>query len=245
MHIHYLPIATTLFAAYFAVELFRRHWHRPGSYHLLWWGFGITTYGIGTLLESLITLFGWSDFLFRSWYIAGALMGGAPLAQGSVYLFIKRRTAHIMSGVLIAVISFGAVSVFLTPLDYGLVDPHLPQGNVIIWKWVRLISPFINTYAFIFLVGGAIASALKFRNLPELRNRFAGNSLIAVGAILPGIGGAMSRAGFTEVLYVAEFIGLILIFIGYRQCIKAPSPIIDIPQEQVTVEGSTASDSRQ
>lgn len=224
MGIHYLPILTTLFSAYFAIELFGRYRRKPGSYNLLWWGFGVLTYGIGTFVESLITLFGWSDALFRAWYIFGAMMGGAPLAQGTVYLFLKRRRAHMLSAALVAAITFGAVMVLLTPLDYTLVNPQLPQGNVIVWKWVRLISPFINTYAIIFLVGGAVVSAMRFRRIPELRDRFIGNTLIAIGAILPGIGGAMSRAGYTEVLYVAEFVGILLIFAGYRRCARDPIP---------------------
>ena len=217
---HYLPIATTLFTAFFASMLFRHYVRKPDSLHLMWWGLGVITYGAGTLLESLITIFGWNEFFFRGWYITGALLGGAPLAQGTVYLFLKRKTAHILTIALVSVISFGAIMVLLTPLDHALVNPSLPQGKVIEWSWVRLISPFINTYAVIFLVGGAIYSALKYRKLSEMRHRALGNTLIAVGAILPGIGGAMSRAGHTEVLYVAEFVGIILIYFGYKRCIS-------------------------
>ena len=46
-------------------------------------------------------------------------------------------------------------------------------------------------------------------------DRFIGNVFIAVGAILPGIGGVASRAGYTEVLYIGEFIGIMLIWTGY------------------------------
>jgi len=219
MFIHYIPLATTLFAAYFAVLLFKHFTHKPDSLHLLWWGIGVVTYGIGTLLESLISIFGWHEISFRLWYIAGALLGGAPLAQGTVYLFLKKRTAHMLTAGLLSVVIFGAIMVLLTPLDHSLVNPSLPQGNVIEWHWVRLISPFINTYAFIFLVGGAIYSAFKYRKEVEMRHRVVGNTLIAIGAILPGIGGAMSRAGYTQVLYVAEFVGIILIFAGYRKCV--------------------------
>jgi hypothetical protein len=42
------------------------------------------------------------------------------------------------------------------------------------------------------------------------------NVLIAVGAILPGIGGTATRMGYTEVLYVTELAGLLLIWAGYR-----------------------------
>lgn len=222
MIVHYIPIVTTVFSAFFSVILFRHFSRNKDSLHILWWSIGVVTYGIGTLVESLITMTGWNEILFRSWYIAGALLGGAPLAQGTVYLFMKKRTAHILTGILLTVVTFGATMVILTPLDYSLVNPNLPQGNVIVWSWIRLISPFINTYAFIFLVGGAIYSAIKYRKTAEMRHRVVGNTLIAIGAILPGIGGAMSRAGYTQVLYIAEFIGIILIYIGYRKCIEKP-----------------------
>lgn len=54
-----------------------------------------------------------------------------------------------------------------------------------------------------------------------------GNIFIAVGAILPGIGGSFTVFGHTEVLYVTEFIGIILIYVGYRYSIsgRPPSPI--------------------
>ena len=42
-----------------------------------------------------------------------------------------------------------------------------------------------------------------------------GNVFIAVGAILPGIGGSFTRAGYVEVLYVTELMGLLLIWLGY------------------------------
>jgi len=50
--LHYLPIATTLVSAAFAVEVFRRYRLRGGGNHLLWWSFGILVYGIGPFAES-------------------------------------------------------------------------------------------------------------------------------------------------------------------------------------------------
>ncbi len=47
-----------------------------------------------------------------------------------------------------------------------------------------------------------------------------GNWLIAVGGLLPGIGGSFTRAGYVEVLYVTELIGLILIWLGYRAIVS-------------------------
>lgn len=214
--VHYVPIVTTIVACFFAPVVFRRWRRKKPAPHLFWWALGIALYGAGTLTESITTLFGWNEWVFRSWYVAGALLGGAPLAQGTVYLFFRRRTADIMAGVLLLVVGVATVAVFATPIRYELVEPHRLTGAVMGWQGVRLFSPFINTYAFIFLVGGAVWSAWSFRESDAARHRFIGNCFIAVGALLPGIGGMATRMGHTEVLYVMELIGLSLIWVGYR-----------------------------
>ena len=83
-------------------------------------------------------------------------------------------------------------------------------------EWGRLFSPLINLYAFLFLVGGAIYSAYKYFKMKNLQYRVYGNAAIAIGGILPGIGGSFTRAGYVEVLFVTELIGLALIYLGYK-----------------------------
>lgn len=213
--VHYIPILTTVVALLFASELFRRYRKRSGL-HLLWWGIGMLTYAGGTAAEAYVTVLGWDLTVFRLWYVFGALLGGAPLAQGSVYLHLKRRTADSLAAALLLVVGAGALAVFLSPVDPALVEPHRLTGRVMTWSWVRFISPFVNLYAVVFLIGGALRSALRYAGNAELRHRATGNWLIAIGAILPGIGGSFTRFGYVEVLYVTEFIGLLLIFAGYR-----------------------------
>lgn len=219
--VHYIPIATTVIALSLAASLWRRFRQRGGP-HLLWWTIGALTYAAGTFVEASVTLFGWHDGLFRAWYITGALLGGAPLAQGAVYLHLSRRTANALSLVLVALIVTAAAFVLVVPIRYELVEAHRLTGRVMAWPWVRAFSPFINTYAFVFLVGGAIKSAVQFWRRQETRLRAEGNALIAAGALLPGIGGSFTRFGYTEVLYVTEFIGIILIYLGYRRATGTP-----------------------
>lgn len=218
--VHYIPIATTILAACFAPVVFRRWQKRKPAPHLFWWALGIALYGVGTFTESFTTLFGWNEAVFRGWYISGALLGGAPLAQGTVYLMFSRRTANIMATALGLVVAAAATAVLLSPIDYALVEPHRLTGAVMEWRWARLFSPFINTYAAIFLIGGAVVSAWGYRKNPDARHRFIGNCYIAVGALLPGIGGMATRMGHTEVLYVMELIGLTLIWIGYTYNVR-------------------------
>ena len=179
----HLPILTTVCAAIFCWQLFSRYRQKGGGLHLLWWGIGMATYGVGTLTEALTTLFGWNPLVFRLWYVAGAFLGGYPLAQGSIYLLMTRKVAHISAVVVTSIIGIGAVLVFLTPRDTTVVETYRLSGRVIEWSWIRLITPFVNLYAVIFLVGGAVASAVRFRRSPGLRHRYLGNILIAAGAL--------------------------------------------------------------
>jgi hypothetical protein len=218
--VHYVPIVTTILAVPFALEIYRRYRHHPERLHLLWWAMGIATYGVGTFTESLTTVIGWNEPTFRAWYISGALLGGAPLAQGTVYLLLSRRTAHALTVVLLTFITVASIAVMLSPIDYTQVEGHRLTGRVLEWQWVRAFSPFVNMYAVVFLIGGAILSALRYSTNPALRHRVVANVLIAIGAILPGIGGTATRMGYTEVLYVTELAGLLLTWTGYRMSIR-------------------------
>ena len=225
--IHYLPIATTLLSAIFAVILLNRYRTRKQSLHLLWWGMGVVAYGIGTGIESSITLLGNSVALTKAWYVAGALFGGYPLAQGTAYLLLERKTADRLTAITLPFILLVAVLVFLSPVVSDALEPFRPSGSILAWTWVRALTPIINLYAVVFLVGGAILSAYRFwrSDAPGHGQRAMGNVLIAFGAILPAIGGTMAKMGYVEALYLGEFVGLLFIWTGFVLNIRAPRPV--------------------
>lgn len=214
--IHYLPILSTIVAVAFTITLYNRWKETPSARYLMWWTFGIAMYGIGTFTEALTTVFGWSEPVFRAWYISGALMGGALLATGTVYLLLSKRTADRIVTALVTYIAIAATFVLTTPIVYELVETNRLSGAVMEWTWVRLFSPLVNMYALVFLVGGAILSAWRYWKIGNASSRVLGNILIAFGALLPGIGGSFARAGVVEVLYVTELIGLLFIWAGFR-----------------------------
>ncbi|MGE0812686.1 MAG: hypothetical protein AB7O28_08840 [Vicinamibacterales bacterium] len=221
--VHFIPIVTTVLAVPFSLEIFRRYRQFPDRLHLLWWAIGIATYGIGTFTEATTTLLGWNPVVFRAWYISGALLGGAPLAQGTVYLMLGRKAAHALTTLLIVYVIAASVAVCLSPIDYSAVETYRLSGRVFEWQWVRLFSPIVNIYAVIFLIGGAILSAVKYSSDPATRHRMWANVLIAVGALLPGIGGTATRMGHVEVLYVTELIGMLMTWSGYRISVRPAS----------------------
>lgn len=213
--IEHIPIVTTLFSIYFVIEIYKHYLRRKTSY-LLWWTVGVLTFGLGTFAESYNALFGWNEINLKYWYIVGALLGGFPLAQGTVYLLMKKKFADITSLFFVSLIIVSAVFVILTPVTIPEGYDYKLTGAVFTWEWVRYFSPLINLYAFVFLVGGAIYSAIKYRRQIEKEARFKGNIYIAIGGLLPGIGGTFTRMGYVNVLFITELLGLLLIYVGYR-----------------------------
>jgi len=213
--LNYIPILTSIFSIFFFREIIT-HYLRKNKPYLLWWSIGVLTFGLGTLAESFNAVLGWSEINAKFWYIVGALLGGFPLAQGSVFLLMHRRFAKISSRIVVTIIIIAALCVISSPIDLPQDFNGELTGKVFAWKWVRFFSPLINLYAFVFLVGGAIYSAYKYYRQGIREAPFKGNIIIAIGGLLPGIGGTFTRMGYVQVLYVTEFIGLVLIYIGYK-----------------------------
>jgi hypothetical protein len=227
---HYIPILTTIISFSFTVALYR-HWRRkPQASHLMWWAIGAFCFGIGTLTESINVLIGWSVWNMKAWYISGALLGAFPLAQGTVYLLLKKKTADILSWIFIVYIAIAAVAIILSPVDMSIVDPARLTGKVMTWTWARMFSILPNSYALIFLVGGAAWSAIQYARKGGSGSRVLGNWLIAAGGLLPGIGGSFTRFGYVEVLFVTEFIGISLIWAGYRAMTQTKTESIHAAQ---------------
>lgn len=212
--IEFVPVITTIFSIYFLREIYFHYRIRKTKY-LLWWTIGVLTYGMGTLAESINVLFGWSEINLKYWYIVGALLGGFPLAQGTVYLLMKDSFARISSGILISLVLIASFFVVITPLNVPDDFTYKLTGSVFAWKWVRYFSPFINLYSAVFLIGGAFYSAIRYYRQTNREARFRGNVFIAIGALLPGIGGTFTRMGYVNVLFATELAGLLLIYGGY------------------------------
>jgi hypothetical protein len=221
--VNYIPIITTLFSIYFLSKIIPHYYRKPKAYYLLWWMLGVLTFGLGTLSESIHAIWGWSEWNVKYWYIVGALLGGYPLAQGTIYLLMGKTFAHLSTLVCSLIIVIASVCVVLSPIEIPEGFDYRLTGRVFDWAWVRLFSPLLNLYSLVFLLGGAIYSAVQYAKLGKNNPRFLGNIFIAIGALLPGIGGTYTRFGHVEVLFITELLGLVSIYIGYEMMRNDPS----------------------
>jgi hypothetical protein len=221
-----LPFASCITSFVFAGLLIRRYLQRKGL-HLLLWAVGMVFYGIGGFAEAYYVAVGWEPTIYRLWYLFGAILVAAWLGQGTIYLLARRRWAHVLMAVLGVASLFAVYRVFAAELNPALMSSSLHtggelSGQAIVSEGVRTLTPFFNVYGTVALVGGAAWSAWIFWRKRLLPHRVAGNILIAAGALLPAFGGALSRFGIPSVLYLAEFLGAILMFAGF---IRATSPL--------------------
>ncbi len=220
------PVTSSLVSTVFAVAVFRRYFRRHGL-HLLLWGAGMVMYAIGGACEAYYGALGFNALTFRLWYLFGAVLVAAWLGQGTVYLLARRNLAHILMALLALGSIYAAVRVFAAQVDPSMMTTSVHtgselSGSAIVTPGVRSLTPIFNLYGTVALVGGAMYSAWIFWRKRILLNRTIGNIFIAIGAIAPAFGGAFSRFGIPNALYLGELLGAILMFIGF---VRATSPV--------------------
>ena len=234
--LRFLPFVSFILSFVFAFFVFKRYLVRKGLYLLLW-SIGMVFYGIGGFCEAFYGFFGWNPFIFRLWYLFGAILVAAWLGQGTVYLLARKRTAHILMVILGAASIFAVIRVFTAQLDPSLMSTSLHtgselSGHAIVTSGVRSLTPFFNIYGTLTLVGGAAYSAFIFWRKRVLLHRVIGNVLIAFGAILPAFGGSLSRFGIPGALYISELLGAILMFIGFM---RAVTPMKSVEEKKAGI----------
>jgi hypothetical protein len=104
-----LPLASSAVSFVFATLVFTQWLERRRSFQLVW-AVGLLWYGISAGTEFWGSAFGWSEPLYRAWYLIGALFVAAYLGMGTVYLLARTRFGYfaattIFVGGLFAILS--------------------------------------------------------------------------------------------------------------------------------------------
>jgi len=223
-----LSVISTVVSGVFAFMVLRR-WCEKRRPHLFAWGVGLALYFLGTLSQVVLN-FTWSPAFFALWYWSGAIMVAPWLGQGTVYLLWRRGNIarNIQMALLLVAVMTLPWALFLTPLNGSEWRPGadmtvlLYSTNIMPKGGVRVFTPVMNIWGTITLAGGAIWSAWLFRRKQIMRNRVVGNWLIAAGGLLPALGGALIRLGDPSFQYLAELLGVTLIFAGYLMATNVP-----------------------
>jgi len=88
-----LPFGSSVLAFAFAAMVLDQWWQRRHAFQLVW-GIGLLFYGISAGTEFLGSAFGWSEPLYRLWYLIGAFLVAAYLGAGTIYLLSRSRFGY-------------------------------------------------------------------------------------------------------------------------------------------------------
>jgi hypothetical protein len=99
-----LPALTALLALAMAIALIDQWRERRQAFQLVW-AIGMAFYGIAAGCEALAAAGGWSEALYRTWYLTGAVLTAGWLGLGTALLLAKTRFGYAI-----------AVSIFLAGL---------------------------------------------------------------------------------------------------------------------------------
>lgn len=226
-----LPLASSILSFVFAAAVFKRYFSRSRRHHLFVWSIGLVFYGIGGATEAFTGAFGFNPIVLKVWYLFGAILVAAWLGQGTVFLLARDQWVRITTVILVLASLFAAFAVISAGVDPNYQVGAELTGKAFTTTWVRMLTPFFNIYGTVTLTGGALYSAWMFWRKRVLPNRMVGNILIAAGAMAPAFGGVLNRFGLPG-LYIGEFIGVFLMYVGFLQASAtvaqtAPAPVAE------------------
>src|SRR5262245_48106100 len=161
-----LPFFSTLIMLGFTVWVLERYFarHNPA---FLFWAIGLAMFGAGSFAEAYLSI-AWNRWVFFVWYLFGAALNAAWLGHGTLYLLVRKRWVHVITGLLI-----------IGSLYAGyLMLQAMPKLDEAVFTTSRPVSEQYGTKA---LEEGQTAPA----NAQTITTTYRGKEVTAVRGLLP------------------------------------------------------------
>ena len=167
------------------------------------WGTGLGFGAMATAIELAAYLGVVSSVMLQAYVFFSAAIVGT-LSLGMVRAFRRPALRNLYAGYIILTSAIVGVFCFTTPVSSSMVQGGVISGNPPVF--LLILSSLITVPATIVLLGFAALS---------LRRSFHWKGLLMIaGASVLAAGGAFYIASFPVALYYAEFVGIVLLFIG-------------------------------
>ncbi len=120
------PFLASLLSFVFAAMVGDQWLRRRQPFQLVW-TIGLIFYGIGAGTDFLASAFGWSEPLYRTWYLFGAFGVAAYLGLGTIFLLNRTRFGYFVAFSLL----FGGVISLLFALARLKEGQHIPTWGIV------------------------------------------------------------------------------------------------------------------
>ena len=195
------------------------------SKHLLAWLVSMLAFAVASVALWAGAAFGWDIATFRVFYLFGAILSVPPLGLGTLYLLSSEKTAD-RCAIAVAVASVFAIGVLAAAPTTGRLSAiGLPNGADVFTALPRLLAAIASIAGSLVVIGGAIwtlQQGKKRQAAPQPAARQvtarikAGVSLIALGTIILGLGGALNSVAEEMTAFaLALAIGAAFLFTGF------------------------------
>lgn len=190
-----------------AVFLLRKYTRgRRASY--LYWGIGIVLVFVTLLQEAALYVGVFSQLLIRSYLVLVAVLVGI-LSLGSAELSLRGRWKGLWFGYIgvtsVAMAVVGALTSVPSSILYDGVVWSLPPVAIVV------ASSLVTVPGAMMLILASAYGAWRQRRLELL--------YITAGTIVISVSGSLYIVSFPTTLYFAEFVGILLLFLGF---VKVP-----------------------
>jgi hypothetical protein len=187
-----LPMSSSILSFVFFVFLIDQWRERRRAYQLIW-AIGMLWYALSAGTEFIGGAFGWSDPLYRVWYLIGAIWVAAWLGLGTVYLLARTRFGYAFAFSLV----LAGLFTYLSWVKYAYPDSGssaliysgiaLLLGIVIVVMTYRGDERWASVAGAVVVVGSVITAAMiAVVQLPAPGYTLNPTTHIPTGELLPG-----------------------------------------------------------
>jgi hypothetical protein len=212
-----VPLVATVIAVVFAATLAREFAAKRRPYTLLW-AIALGCYAAASAMATLGVLGGWTEREYAIYWGLGAVLNVPFLAGGEIVLLFRQRWVRWATWlVLVFSVAYTTAVLRAAQVDVAALNERLPSGKDVFGAGTAAQHlPQIFSYpAYFILVAGALWSAWRMRSHPELRDRFVGTLLIAVGATIVAAGATFAAFGLLVGFIVTLVVGIAVMFGGF------------------------------
>jgi hypothetical protein len=220
-----LPAVAAVASAAFAAAVLRQYAARRRP-HQLAWGIALSMFAVASLALTVGVTAGWTPLSFKLYYLFGAILNVPWLALGTVELLAGRAVVRAYVAGLAAFTVLSVVLVALARVAPADLAGRLPEGKEFLPAAVRVLAVLGNTVGTLIVVGGAVVSGLAIRGRHDLRPRFEGNLLIALGVLLAAGGGVFAFLASSDKLALGLALGACVMYLGFRRASAPARPAL-------------------
>ncbi|HEX2039895.1 MAG TPA: hypothetical protein VHF47_09230 [Acidimicrobiales bacterium] len=203
-----LATAAALVALAFAMSTFER-WQDRRRRHELAWSAALTLFALAAGALAAGEAVGWSEPLFRLYFLTGAVLNVPVLALGTVYLHGGGRRAGLAVALFCA---FATGVLAVAPLTAPLPVDEPARGSEVFGPLPRILAAVASGGGALVVFGGAAWSAWRFRR----GRRLWANVLIAAGVVVLSSSGLLNSVADEVTAFVVTLLaGVVVLFAGF------------------------------